>query len=503
MAKTDDKHTGNIEHWQLHPIDWVRDKFPSVKPSTQQVEYWLELGKLIRAKFKAATAPETMTAEDKEYSKLIGISIMAGQGVGKDFDAAMTLLFFIDCFPYSKNTATGLTGKHLRNILWAECSKIMRLAKPCDPNNPMSETVLEAAITWQTERIFHKGAKHPGAEWFAEAVTINPNSTEDDQGKTLYGRHEDFQLIVIDEAASVPEPVFGPLEGTLTSACSIALMIFNPTRNRGYAYRSHYGPESKLWLKLRRNSEESELVTKEHIEKMLKYGRESNTFRVKVLGLPPLITGGGAIPYEKIMLAINKEFDVSEFDPVIGAVDAAGGGDKSVVTIKQGPMVQQKKKQTVDPDDLADWASNIYHENEMAVVFADNIGLGWYLPKALQNRGCNARKADARHTATDEDKFYNKRAEMYWDMCQDFINECISIPDDEDLINCLGAITFVETGKKLKMPNKKEMKKDLNGFSPDESDSLALTYAKPASLFRKGSHKKSGKGVDFKNVFLR
>src|SRR6185369_9495115 len=122
--------------------------------------------KLIRAKFKARTAPDKMTVEELQYSKLIGISIMAGQGTGKDYISAMTLLFFIDVFPYSKNTATGLTGKHLRNVLWAECSKILRSAKKCNPADPMSDTVLEAAITWQTEKIFHKGAKNPGAEWF-------------------------------------------------------------------------------------------------------------------------------------------------------------------------------------------------------------------------------------------------------------------------------------------------------------------------------------------------
>jgi hypothetical protein len=499
----DRKHTQTIEHWQLYPIDWVRDKFPSITLTTQQKEYWNELGLLIRAKFKAHTAPATMTAQDIEYSKLIGISIMAGQGTGKDHDAAMTILFFIDVFPYSKNTATGLTGKHLRNILWAEISKIIRSSKKCNPGDPMSETVLEAAMTWQTERVFHKGAKNPGAEWFCEAVTINPNASDDDQAATLYGRHEDFQLIVIDEAASVPEPVFGPLEGTLTSPCSIALMIFNPTRNKGYAYNSHYGPHAHQWLKLRRNAEECERVTPEHLAKMLKYGRESNTYRVKVLGLPPLITGGGAIPYEKIMAAVNREFDVSEFDPVIGSVDAGGGGDKSVVTSKHGPYVRQFKKSTADPDELADWAAKLYHEHEMSVMFVDNIGLGWYLPKALTNRNCNSRKADGRNTARDEDKFYNKRAEMYWDMCQDFINDCISIEDDEDLINCLGAIKFVEIGKKLKMPLKKDMKKDLDGFSPDESDSLSQNYAKPASLFRKGPKKTAGKGVDFKNVYLR
>lgn len=223
-------------------------------------------------------------------------------------------------------------------------------------------------------------------------------------------------------------------------------------------------------------------------------------------GLPPLVSEAGFIPYDCIMDAINKEFDVSDFDPVIGGVDAAGGGDKSVVTIRQGAMVRQFKKMTHDPDDLADWSYSVLDREEATVTFVDNIGLGWFLPKALQNRGINARKADSRSTKDlkSPDKFFNKRAEMYWDMAQAFINGAISIENDEELINCLGAVRFEYVGNpaKLKMPDKKDIKRQLKGFSPDESDSLAFTFYKPDELFRK-NRSKSGKKMDFSKVFLR
>lgn len=496
-----DKIKASYLHWRAYPLSWVYDKFPGVKLSTQQVWYFEELGKLIRAKIKAFEFPGTLTREEQEYAAKIGVAIDAGQGVGKDFIAALTVIYFVDVFPYSKTTATGVTGKHLRNVLWSEIAKVMRLAVSTDPKDHRAPTVIESVITWQTEKVFHNGAKNKGAEWFAEAVTINPHSTEDEQAKTLYGRHADYQLIVIDEAYSVPEPVFGPLEGTLTGKCCIALMIANPTKASGYAYDAQH-KNAHLWITGRWNAEESELVTPEHLAKMAKYPRDSNTYRVKVLGLPPIATDGGEIPYDKIMAAVNREFDVDDSEPVIGSLDPGGGGDDSVITMKHGPMVQQFKKKTHDPDILSDWAFELYDDNDAAVMFVDNIGMGWALPKMLANRGVNARKADARSTADSEDKFFNKRAEMYWLMCQDFISDSISIPDDEDLINCLGAITFEKIGAKYKMPEKKEMKKKLKGFSPDESDSLALTYAKPARLFKKGG-KKTNKGLDFKGVFLK
>jgi hypothetical protein len=304
MAKHQDtaRLIASVNRWRDHPVEWVQDKFPAVKLSTQQKWYFAELGKLLRAKCKAFENPGTLTAVEQEYAAKIGIAIDAGQGVGKDFIAALTIIYFLDVFPYPKITATGVTGKHLRNVLWAECSKVMRMAVSTNPVDHTAPTIIESVMTWQTEKIFHKAAKTPGAEWFAEAVTINPNSTEEEQAKTLYGRHADYQLIVVDESYSVPEPVFAPLEGTLTGKCCIALMIANPTKNSGYAYDAQNKNEH-LWITGRWNAEESELVTPEHLAKMARFPRDSNTYRVKVLGLPPNSSAGGAIPYDKIMEA--------------------------------------------------------------------------------------------------------------------------------------------------------------------------------------------------------
>lgn len=502
VDKNKARAVASVHHWRNNPVDWVKDKFPSVRLSTQQIAYFAELGKLIRAKVKAGREPGTLTEAERIYAGKIGISITAGQGVGKDFIAAMTICYFLDVFPYPKITATGVTGKHLRNVLWAECSKIMRLAVSTNPTDHQAQTVLEAVLTWQAEKIFHKGAKNPGAEWFAEAVTINPNATEDDQAKTLYGRHADYQLIVIDEAASVPEPVFGPLEGTLTSLCSIALMIFNPTTGKGYAHDSQY-LKSAMWITARWSAEDSELVTREHLDKMIKYGRESNTYRVKVLGLPPTAASGGLIPYDAIQEAIGKEFDGSEFDPVMCGVDAGGGGDRSVVCLRTGAVAVFHEKQTPDRDDLVDWSGAILQEEEATVAFVDNIGNGWDVYKDLRKRGLDARAADSRSTKDlrEPERFVNKRAEMYWDLAQAFISRAISIPNDEDLINELGAITRDDVGSKVKIADKREIRKKL-GFSPDHADALAMTYYKPDRLFRKGAKRKTNT-LDLLGVFLR
>lgn len=502
---SDDKHKErirlSIKHWRSNPLDWVKDKFPSVKLSTQQVVYFSELGKLITAKIKAHDTPDELTADEKELASKIGISIMAGQGVGKDFITAMTMCFFLDVFPYPKITATGLTGKHLRNVLWSECAKVMSLAVKNNPDDPQSLTVLESILTWQTERIFHKGIKNPGSRWFAEAVTVNPNANEEEQGKTLYGRHEDYQLIVVDEAANVPEPVFGPLEGTLTRKCCIALMIFNPTRSKGYAYDSHYRNKGQ-WLCLNWNAEESELVSREHIEKMKRYGVDSNTYRVKVKGLPPLHDDNSLIPWDWIEDAVLRDLDIDEFDPIMSGADVGGGGDKSVYIYRQGGIVEWPKfNSDKDTMNVSDWIQTEMTAVEADVVFVDIIGLGRGVYDKLRRDRVSARPADSRSTASDPERFFNSRAEMYWKLREQFEHKLIKIPDCEELKNELGAMKFDPT-RKNKIPEKREIKKVL-GHSPDIADALAMTYLKPDSLFRRNKDKKNRNKISLDGVFLR
>lgn len=490
----------SYKHWRRNPLDWVRDRFPSVVLSKQQEEYFVELGKLIDAKLESH-AGRPLTEEQQIYTRKIGISIMAGQGVGKDFIAAMTICFYLDCCPHCKVTATGVTGKHLRNILWAEISKIMRLSLTMEKDNPRSSTVLEDLLCWQTEKVFNKGARNPGAEWFAEAVTINQHSNEEEQAKTLYGRHEDYQLIVVDEAAGVPEPVFGPLEGTLTRKCCIALMIFNPIKANGYAYDSHH-KNAEQWVTARWSAEDSELVSRDHIEKMLRYGRESNTYRVKVLGLPPIVGSGGLIPYDKIREAINKEFDIDETAPVMCGIDPALGGDRSVVAIRQGTQVSLVSKITNTRDDLLDFCVQHLSDNDASVAFIDNIGNGQDLYRDLIKMGYRARPADSRSRADKPEQFFNKRAEMYWQMRDSFVNGNISIPNDEELIDELGAVSVEIAGdNKVKIEDKKAIKRRL-GSSPDKADALAMSFYKPDAMFRKGGRMNTS-SINYAAVYIR
>jgi hypothetical protein len=476
-----------IDNWRYDPLAWVADVFDGkIKLSKQQANFFLHLVNLIRFKIEAAEG--VVNPKLEKYRGKIGISIMAGRGVGKDFITALTILWFSMVWPGARVLATGVTGKHLRSVLWAEIGKLMTLSRRTDPKDTLSPTFLSETFEWQTERISHTG----DPTVIIEAVTINNKSSDSEQAQALSGRHADYMLICVDEADAVPRCVLENLEPTMTGKVNLALMIFNPMSNTSYAVCSHTDEAmAEKWVKLRWNGEESEIVSRDFIEGYKKYGEESNVYRVNVLGLPPLADDGGLIPWVWLVDAKNRDFDV-DTDPIIFGVDVSGGGDRSVICVRQGNKVLYFKKSNVkDQMDLADWIFTEM-ESEGAVVAAlDIVGLGQGCYDRLRQMGANVRPYDSRNRAQDANRYYNKRSESYCLLREMFQDKRISIPDDDDLLKQLASIKIDHERKNL-VEDKRSIRKRLGG-SPDEADSLSIAFSLRSELFRKQIKKKSFK----------
>ncbi|MDD2898980.1 MAG: hypothetical protein PHI31_09735 [Desulfuromonadaceae bacterium] len=521
-------HVDRMKFWKTHPLEWVIDFFgdnirlaqknrgidtgAASGLSTQQEDALTQWGKLIEAKLLLSSG-KTLTPEQEALSGKIGMSIMSGMGTGKDFMACLVTWHFMYCFSFPKILATANTGKQLNEVFWSELAKVRGMARKVDPKDPDSLNELQANFEMQSEIMFAKLAnkEERGKRWFCSAVTINTKATAEQQGEALAGRHEDHMLFVIDEASGIPEAVFKPIEKTLTGKLNLVFMIFNPTQNTGFAIRSHNEQRDK-WVCLHWDARYSENVTKASIRNLEQYGKDSPDYRIGVLGLPPLADSNALIPYAWIQAAIGREFD-NENDPVMSGADVGGGGDKSVFCHRQGGVVLGfKTNNSKDTTVVADWIGECMDEDDAAVVFVDIIGLGKGTYDNLRKLKYNARPADARNTADDEERFVNKRAEQYWKLRDQFEKGLISLPSPEDprdsadpivrLVRELGAIKNKTVGKKNQIDDKKQIKKDI-GFSPDYADALCYTYWKPDSLFRKMKDKKVGRKVEMKGVYLR
>lgn len=479
------------------PIYWVNFYHPWIELDPMQEAAFRDLANLVRCKilkYNNSKNPTLypMSEADLETAKKIGISIQSGRGIGKDFWLALALLWFMDCFPSPKAMALATTEGQLRNVLWAEIAMIIR--KSITPSQlaermkiPHQEQIGEKAIL---ESKFTLGAdkvyltEQGGREHFIEARTIgkDPNSTEN-----LSGRHSDFMIFAIDEASGVPDPIFKPLEGSLTGICNIMIIIFNPTRPTGYALSTNdegKGANAYKYIGHRWNAEKSIRIDQDIIREMKKQlGEEDNDYRVDVLGLPPQSTQNSLIPFGWILGAVDKDIAVDDDDIRIGMLDVGGGGDDpSAIGQRHGSVISDIKE--FHFDDLmsnVDLVKNFIDAHQIMVMYIDNIAIGaGVLSRLKQDRYYKdiVQPCDVRRIPSER-KYKNKRAELYWNLRTQFEEGLISIPNNNTLIQELGSLKYdtdERTGQ-IQIMAKKKMKK-----SPNMADLLMMSMAHRGSM---------------------
>ena len=139
-------------------------------------------------------------------------TIRAMHGPGKTFFAAAAIIWFHTAFK-GLSPATAPTLKQLKNRLWPNIRKIQYMA---DPFWKQSFEVRSTEVVWHND---------PNWKCVAETGATPEN---------MQGYHDEFMLIVVDEASGVDEEMFPVIEGALsTGRIVILLLIGNPTKLMG------------------------------------------------------------------------------------------------------------------------------------------------------------------------------------------------------------------------------------------------------------------------------
>lgn len=486
-----------IRSWREDGNNWVRDIFGgNIKLSNQQSHAFTELGKICQAKIKFSKGLK-LTKEEERYYRYIGLDISSGMGSGKDFFASLLMFYFLQVWPEEDGQAphvlaTANTRKQLSNVLWRQASSIPALSRRWQPDDENSPRILEDLFVCQQEKIYRK--EYSGKKYYAEAVTVSPHATSDEQARALTGRHAPYMLMILDEAAGLPEAIFTNLEGTLSGRVNLLLMIYNPIKSRGYAVDAR---KNDRWCSITWNTEETHFdnpaldnpIKARNADLLERYGKDSNAYRIRVLGLPPIDDKDVFIPWDWVQDAVGREIAPTDNDLVIMGVDPAAGGDNSVVAIRHGgKVIGLHRFNLPDTMDFAGRVVDLFHKYEPCIINIDPIGVGKGVYDRLVELGYPCEAVDVRRTAYGSDHGDKVRDQLWWNLRDQFEKGLISIPNDQELIDQLGCITvkgYTSAGL-MKIPTKAEMRRaDSIGGSPDEADAICLTYATPDNVLKR------------------
>ncbi len=439
-----------LKAWKDSPLQFVSDCIQAV-PTTQQIEL-------------------LMAVKDSKR-----ISVHSGHGSGKDAAASWIALWFLTTRPYSKIAVTAPTAHQLSDIFMAETAKWLR------------KSSLSEEFIMLKDKIFQK--ENP-KDWWLRTISVSARANKEEQAETLAGLHGDHLLIIADEASGIADPVFVPIEGSLTQPDNKVILIGNPTKGQGFFYDTHYHSEIKKdWIKLQWDSRKSTNVDPSYPDYMLKkYGANSNVYRIRVLGLPPLADETTLIPLYMAEQCIGMEFDVAEDEPLYLGVDVARyGEDDSVILPRRGNLISPWETfNGLNTITLGGFINQSYQEQGADGCAIDVIGVGAGVADWLQKQGMrNLFMVNVATESTDICKYDRLRDELWCrvrDKCQLglFSFPDIKRPQDtismgQEMANELASVRYgFNAHGGIKVESKKELK--ARGIaSPNIADALCLS----------------------------
>lgn len=424
------------------------------------------------------------------------ITIRSGHGPGKTFTAATIAHWFNAAFR-GRVVCTAPKLAQLRTRLWSALRKIDARATPM---YRATHVINDTSAYWYTSD--DNGKLVEDRNWCILGETAT-------QPENLAGHHEDFQLVIVEEATGVSEALWPVVFGALSAGTlQVLVIISNPTRTTGTFAASHLQKrEEKNWFRYHVNLKNARRINRAWVEQMeLKYGADSPVVAVRCHGKFPTSDPGQLLALEWITSAQDREFKADGSVPrKVVTVDVADGGeDESIITLGEHyQSIRYYRKQRVfnfphseSPIRCADEAERMWRDYgcEQArgdFIVVDAIGVGSGTAGELMRRGYPVVVYIGGEQASDPARWRNRRVQSYIAFRNDLRDGYVVFADDfvddvadlDDLLAQLCSIRIPPNMERVEDLVTKQWMKDNGIPSPDRADSLAMQYATKAPQF--------------------
>ena len=461
-----------LAEWRANPVKFVREFFLDPRDPTQpaSVEPWQE---------------EVL----KAFPKHPRLALKACKGPGKTCVLAWLGLNFFFTRPDPKIVCSSITSDNLADGLWTELSKWISLIRP-------EYAALKNLVKVNSESIVMK--ERPDT-WFISARAFAKDADKNAQADSLAGLHAEFSLFLLDEVSDYPDGVVVAAEASLASGTENKVVVVgNPTRCDGPLWRI-WTKEKHLWWtwEITGDPDDPNRAARVSIEwahqMIATWGRDNPYVLVNVFGRFPPTQSDKLLGPEDVAAAQARDvlpLYVEGAAKVIGVDVARQGDDRSVAARRQGPVLRPLRVwRNLSTTELTsqlvrlahDWQEEDGHPIDAFLV--DDVGVGGGVSDELRHLGFTVIPVNNGERASDETRFENKWAEMWWRL-QKWVKAEGCLPasrsDDRELGQELQApsYTLFTKGQRLKVESNKELKKKL-GKSLDLASAVLNTFAEP------------------------
>jgi len=410
-------------------------------------------------------------------------SVRSGHGTGKTASLAICAIWHTSLWRPSKTIVTAPAYPQLRDAFLPELHLILSRA----------DKWFRDGIYLIRDRMSVKGKEEIQ---FMSARTAKPG-----EESSLQGARADYTAYLIDECYGVSDRVFQVIKGSSSKggvqlpgerpSVYRLLMGGNPTRSDGFAYDSHNKLRDQF-TSIRLNSEESPLVGPEFLKR---FQKDTDEYRVRVLGEHPLVSQNTLIPRGIAEEAALRNYQPSmyEYAPIVIGCDPAWmGSDRSVIVMRQGLFSKIIfVKQGADSIEIAGkiqeaWTrpglyNPVWVGREADACFVD-MGMGNGVIDQLRRLGRHPIPVAFGGSSTRED-CHLKRMEIWANMA-DWLREGGQIERNEDLVSELAGVEYAFNLAGKKVLESKDNMRERTGRSPDLAEALAVTFSEAVHVQR-------------------
>lgn len=395
-------------------------------------------------------------------------AVASGHGVGKSAMVAWLIYFLMSTRTDTRGVVTANTQAQLENRTWPELAKWHNLA------------LNKHWFVWgATSFSFAPYPDEKRKNYLTTAATVSEHNTEafaglHNEGKTVF--------VVFDEASGIHKKIWEVSEGALTDGEAFFFAYGNPTQPDG-EFADCFEKHSHLYRTRHIDSRSVSHTNKLALQGILdKYGEDSDQARIRVKGMFPSASIDAFIPMQAVREAQAREdYDDSGAGLIMG-VDGSRSetGDKFRVSFRQGRdarSITSLEYPGMRTQDQVRVVSGLADQYKPDAIVIEGTGPTTGLIDIMKERRYPVVEVFPGAPADEFEQFQNKRIEWWYNM-REWIWEEGVLPDSDSLRAELTSIHYGHQRQTRKMFL--EAKEDMRSrglSSPDEADSLALTFA--------------------------